>query len=224
MQKLFIATICLFLTGTLFSQNEMKSNDIEAKKILRILTEQIKNYSSLKLNFSLKLEVYNGKIKILNEKKGTVWMKKEKYKVDIDEQEIFCNGTSVWNYDHKTKEVQITTPDPANKMITPQKLLSSFYDDNFLYRLNPPVRLQKQLYKEIEMTPIDKSKPFFKIYVYVAEKKKGNLQVYQIKVFEKNGNKYTYTMSKLVENKKIDDAFFEFKTANYPHVEVVDLR
>ena len=45
-----------------------------------------------------------------------------------------------------------------------------------------------------------------------------------MKVLEKSGNKYTYTVSSLNGKAAIADAQFAFDKAKYPGVEVVDLR
>ena len=44
------------------------------------------------------------------------------------------------------------------------------------------------------------------------------------KVYEKAGNVYTYTISKMNTTAVIDDTQFVFDAKKYPGVEVVDLR
>lgn len=67
--------------------------------------------------------------------------------------------------------------------------------------------------QEIELTPIDKSKPFFKVLVYVDEKKQ---TIASTKVFEKAGNKYTYSVTKMNTSAPISDDLFVFDAKNIP--------
>ena len=73
--------------------------------------------------------------------------------------------------------------------------------------------------KEVELTPIDKTKAFHKVLVYVDKS-----VISTTKVFEKTGNRYTYSMNNMTTNGNIADATFVFDAKQYPGVEVVDLR
>jgi outer membrane lipoprotein-sorting protein len=44
------------------------------------------------------------------------------------------------------------------------------------------------------------------------------------KVFEKNGNRYTYSVSSMTTNTDIPDTSFSFDPKKFPGVEVIDLR
>lgn len=71
------------------------------------------------------------------------------------------------------------------------------------------------------MTPVDKTKAFHKVYVYVDKAAK---TINSTKVLEKNGNKYTYTVNSLTGNAAVSDAQFVFDKKKFPGVEEVDLR
>ena len=169
--------------------------------------------------FNLMVEDAKGKVQ--GSKKGTVYMKGPRYRVSLTGQEIFCDGKNIWTYDKASNEVTITAFDPTSNMITPQKLFTNFYDKDFLYKLNGEKKQGNATMQEIEMTPVDKSKPFHKVLVYVN---KGNQTIASTKVLEKNGNKYTYTVSSLNTNATIPDSQFIFDKKKYPGVEEVDLR
>jgi len=44
------------------------------------------------------------------------------------------------------------------------------------------------------------------------------------KVFDKNGNIYTYSIVKFTPNAAVTDDLFSFNKSKYPGVEIVDLR
>lgn len=195
----------------------MGSSDPEAKKVLDAVSAKFKNYKSVQAKFLLKIENASGKS--LGTKTGTVYMKGTKYRISVTGQEIYCDGTNIWTYDKASKEVTISKIDPSANSITPQKLFTNFYDKDFLYKLNGNVPINGKPMQEVELTPIDKTKAFHKVLVYIDKS-----VINTTKVFEKTGNRYTYSVNNMTTNGNITDATFLFDAKQYPGVEVVDLR
>ena len=130
--------------------------------------------------------------------------------------------TGRWfQWDDGSNEVTITKLDPTANTLTPQKIFTDFYDKDFLYKLNDETTVAGKTIQEIELTPTDKTKPFFKVLVYVDKTAK---TISSTKIFQKNGDRYTYSVTNMKTNANIDDAQFTFDTKKYPGVEVVDLR
>jgi len=196
-----------------------QKNDPAAKQILDGVSAKFKTFSSVQAGFSYKVEDANGKT--MSSKKGTVWMKGNKYRVSFGGQEIFSDGKTVWNYDKGTNEVTINDVDASGSSVTPQKLFTDFYDKDFLYILNGEKKSGNKTLQEIEMTPTDKSKPFHKVYLQVD---KDARTIYSTKVLENGGNRYTYTVSTMKTNSPVADNQFSFDKSKYPGVEEVDLR
>jgi len=204
--------------GNLLAQKEA-GNDPDAKKVLDAVSEKFKSYKSVQASFTYKVENPQGKA--ISSKKGTVYMKGTKYRVSFVGQEIYCDGTTVWTYDKSSNEVTITKLDVSNNTLTPQKLFTNFYDQDFLYKLNGASKIGGKTVQEIEMTPNDKNKTFHKVYVLVDKKTKS---IYSTKVLEKTGDRYSYTVNTLNVNVNIPDSKFIFNKQDYPGVEEVDLR
>jgi len=150
-----------------------------------------------------------------------VQMKGMKYKVAITGQEIICDGKTIWTFDKSANEVQVSTLDNSAGNITPQKLFTNFYDKDFLYIQNEDVKRGNKTYQVVELTPIDKTKPFFKVLIEVD---KAASSIVSTKVFEKNGNRYTYSINSMSTNSAMPDDTFVFDPKKYPGVEVIDLR
>ena len=218
--KRFLLTSLLFgLVTTMMAQ---ASNDPAAKKILDGVSTKFKTYKAVQVQFTLKVE--DGKGKVQGTQKGTVYMKGNKYRVSLagkENKEIFSDGSITWTYDKAANEVTITKVDPSAKTITPQNLMTNFYDKDFLYKLNGEQKEGARTLQEIEMTPTDKSKTFHKVYVYIDKAKQA---LYSTKVLDKNGNRYTYTVNALNGSAVVNDQLFVFDKAKYPGVEEVDLR
>lgn len=195
----------------------MGKSDPDAKKVLDAVSSKFKTYKSVQAKFLLKIE--NSAGKSLGNKNGTVYMKGNKYRVSIPGQEIYSDGSNTWTYDKSANEVTINKIDPAANSITPQKLFTNFYDKDFLYKLNDDVTMNGKKMQEVELTPIDKTKGFHKVLLYVD-----NAAIKTTKVFEKTGNRYTYSVSSMTTNGNISDDTFVFDASKYPGVETVDLR
>jgi outer membrane lipoprotein carrier protein len=217
--KHFLAIPALIICFFMMTLSIQAQNDPAAKTILDGVSAKFKTYKGVQSSFTLQVE--DGKGKVQGVKKGVVYMKEGKYKVNITGQEIFCDGKNVWTYDKAANEVTITKFDGGQGTITPQKLFTNFYDNDFLYKLNGEKKVGSKTIQEIEMTPVDKSKPFHKVYVYVDKAAKS---INSTKVLEKNGNKYTYTVSSMNGKAAVPDDMFVFDKKKYPGVEEVDLR
>jgi outer membrane lipoprotein carrier protein len=213
--------LMMFLVSAVSAQppKGMGTSDPNAKKVLDAVSAKFKTFKAVQAKFSLKVE--NGTGKVMGNKSGNVYMKGTKYRVSVTGQEIFCDGANVWTYDKSANEVTITKLDGSNNTITPQKLFTNFYDRDFLYKLNGESKAGGKTLQEVELTPIDKSKPFHKVLVYVD---KASQSISSTKVFEKTGNKYTYSVSGMNTSGAVADAMFVFDAKKYPGVEVVDLR
>ncbi len=215
MKKIYITLFAAAASLSVLAQ----TSDPAAKAILDAVSIKFKTFTTVQAGFSYKVE--NAAGKALSNKTGTLMMKGTKYRVSFGGQEIFCNGTTVWNYDKSANEVTISKLDASGGMITPQKLFTNFYDKDFRYILNGEKKVGAKTMQEIEMTPIDKSKPFHKVYLQVDKAAK---TIYSTKVLENAGNRYTYTVTTMKTNTAIDDAQFTFDKKKYPGVEEVDLR
>ena len=134
-----------------------------------------------------------------------------KFKIVIE------NNVGKVTYTKADNEVVISKLDMGNNTITPQKLFTNFYDKDFLYKLNGE-RAGKQ---EIELTPIDKTKPFYKVLVNVDKKSQ---TIANTKVFEKAGNRYTSSVAGMNTSVVLPDAQFVFDAKKYPGVNVEDNR
>ncbi|MBK8086839.1 MAG: outer membrane lipoprotein carrier protein LolA [Chitinophagaceae bacterium] len=221
MKKFVSLAVVMILAVMSFAQpKNMGQSDPEAKKILDAVSAKFKTFKAVQALFSFKNE--DGKGKVLGIKKGSLFMKGNKYRVSITGgQDIYCDGTTIWTYDKTANEVTISKYDPSQSSITPQKLFSNFYDKDYLYKLNGDKKEAGKTLQEIELTPYDKSKSFFKVLVWVDKKTQA---IFSTKVLEKSGNKYTYTVSTFNGNATVADAQFIFDKKKYPGVEVVDLR
>lgn len=220
MIRKLLFSIFIFSSIAAIGQSASKGkSDPYAKKELDAVSAKFKAYQTASANFSLKIENTSGKL--IGTETGSVQMKGDKYRILTSERQIFSDGKTIWAYEIADREVQVTNYDPKSDVMTPQKMFTNFYDDDFLYKLNDDKKVGNKTYTQVELTPLDKTNLFFKLLVDID---KATNNIAALKVYEKNGNRYTYTVTSFESNVPLGDSLFIFDTKSYPNVEVVDLR
>lgn len=220
MMKLLLLGFFIFSGFNGFSQNNsLGKSDPDAKKVLDNVSAKFKTYKSVTANFTLTVQNSAGKAQ--GTKTGIVNMKGSKYRVNISGQEIYSDGSNIWTYDKSANEVQLTKFDASTNAITPQKMFTNFYDKDFLYKLNSESKQGGKTIQQVELTPLDKTKTFFKVLVDIDKNSKN---IVSTTVYEKNGNRYIYKINSIKTNMDLPESLFVFDSKKYPNVEVVDLR
>ena len=219
MKNHLLLSLVLILSLSAFSQGKSTTNDPAAIKVLDGVSAKFKTYKTVQAAFAYKVENATGKV--MSTKTGTILMKGTSYKIIFNGLEVFCNGTTVWSYDKAAKEVTVNNLDVSGSGITPQKLFSNFYDKDFYSLLKGESKVAGKTVQEIQMTPVDKSKTFHSVVLLID---KAAQSIYSTKVMEKNGNRYSYTVSAMKTNIPATDAMFVFDPKKYPGVAVEDLR
>jgi len=221
-RKTFLFCLVLGAFGTLAhaQNNSLGKNDPDAKKVLDGLSTKLKSFKAVQCGFTL--TVNDAKDKVLGSKNGTIQIKGNKYHVSVvGGQDIFCDGKDIWTYDKSSNEVTITKSDPTTQTISIDKIFTNFYDKDFLYKLNGESKAGARTLQEVELTPTDKTKPFFKALLYID---KTQHTLASIKWFDKSGSKYTLTTKNLNGNAEVTDAQLAYNKAKFPGAEEVDLR
>jgi outer membrane lipoprotein carrier protein len=200
--------------------NSLGKNDPDAKKVLDALSAKLKSYKAVKSNFVLKVEDAKGKLQ--GSKTGVIYIKGPKYHITIGGGvEIYCDGKDTWTYDKSSNEVTINKSDPSSQTISVDKIFTDFYDKDFLYKLNGESAMAGHTVEEVELTPVDKTKSFFKAVLYID---KTQHILVSIRWFDKGGNRFSLDTSNLNGNAPITDAALTYNKAKFPGAEEVDLR
>lgn len=218
-KTILIGAVLCGMVSVSMAQSKGGQNDPKAKVILDGVSKKFKSLTSVVANFILKVE--GGNNSVSDSKKGTVYLKGAKYKVDLGEQQIISDNKTSWTYSKDANEVTVNNVDQSSGAMTPAKLFTNFYDKDYLYRLTGETTEKGKVLQNIELTPTDKTKTLFKVLVDIDKKTQ---TIARMKMFEKNGNKVTYEISNFTPNAAVTDATFTFDEKKYPGVEVVDLR
>lgn len=206
-----LVVVAMLALTILYAQNDPK-----AKPVLDAVSATYKKYPSVHARFTLTTEIPEKKPLKEN---GEVYIKGEKYKLIMSDQEIVCNQVSLWRYMADMNEVQITDYSPKDGEITPSSLFT-IYQKDFFAMLGASERLGNITYRVIDLTPIDKSRPYFKVRIWIDSAN----HIKQMRIFDKNGVRYTYEVTHFNPKIGVGDSFFNFDVKKYPGIVVEDLR
>jgi outer membrane lipoprotein-sorting protein len=216
MKKLFIAAFLVI--GSMMSV--MAQSEAKAKVILAEVSKKYRSYDVIKTEFSDTLE--NPEAKIKEVQAGTLFVKSKlnKYKVILKGQELISDGKSQWTYLKADKEVQVSEVDNSADALNPAKLFT-IYEKGFKSVYTNDTKVNGKMVHNIDLSPTDTKRSFFKVKLQID---KLNKQIVNAIIFDKNGNRYTYSIKTFTPNIKVPESTFAFDAKLYPGVEVVDLR
>ncbi|HUM53118.1 MAG TPA: outer membrane lipoprotein carrier protein LolA [Chitinophagales bacterium] len=216
---IYLFSFLTFFLSIFGIQTDNKTlNDPKAKTLLDNVSKTYKGFSSIDAKISLVTE--NPQANKTTTQNGSVYIKGEKYKIDMGKQEVYCDNKSVWTYLKDINEVQINDYEPNKEDITPSNMFT-IYKNDFNYMMNGEEVIDKVNCAIVDLMPKDKSKPFFKVRIWIDKNAK---YIKRMKAFDKNGNRYTYNVTSFNSKAGLDDNFFKFDATKHPGVKVEDLR
>lgn len=200
---------CLCLTNVI-AQDEV------AIDILNKLSKKTKSYTSIKIEFD---HVFSNKSAGINERSsGRLEIQGVNFRIDMPEQLIINNGATHWVYLKEMKEVQIMEYDTEDEdMFSPNKLFT-IYNENYKNAYVEEIVMAGERMHVIDLFPKE-SGPIMKVRLTINALKN---QIHILAFYDKNGGSFTYNIKSLKSNLEL--APFTFNAANYPDVEVIDLR
>lgn len=213
MKKLVFAIIAIITVQVSFAQYDPKA--------LEILEAMSKKYKAI-ISFEAQLtsSLTNESAGVKDEFKGKMTVKGDKYRFELEDQQVYNNGTTVWTYLPANKEVNIDNFDPKSDDLNPSKIFE-MYKKGFKYLHLGEKQDGGVLCDEVDLVPEKKDAQYFKIKMFISKKDKS---VQSFTMFDRSGNRYKYTITKFIPNIKVEDSFFTFDPKKFPGVEVIDLR
>lgn len=196
--------------------------DVKAQNAVSILDKAADIYeSSNGLSASFTMRVRSEQQQVNESFEGTIDMKGDKFRLVTPDMITWFNGKTQWAYIERNDEVNVTTPGGDELQLTNPALLLRSYKNGFTpqYKGESTSANGKAAY-DVELTPKKKG-DIGKVELQIE--KLSSLPV-RITVTTKNGMSNTIQIGKLKTNINQPEAFFVFKSADYPDAEVVDLR
>ena len=216
MKYIITLLISIFIVQFVIGQDTEKG-DKKSRDILNRLTATTESYKSIKAEFTYKMK--NTEADIDESTDGTLFIKGDKYRLLIAGQVVISDGETIWTYIEDAEEVQINSVEESEESITPGNLLTSYNKDYKSKFIRESFQYGTTVYV-IDLTPIE-GKSYYKVRVIIDKAKD---QLLDITIFDKNGSTFSYIINKFEPDVEIEDNQFTFKEADYPDVDVVDMR
>ena len=203
--KLFFCFLILISSISNFSDEKIKG------EIIDDIVTKISGYKNISIDFDLLYE--NISLDIKTNKKGKLILENDKFSIDLDEQMIINNGDIQWTYLKDINEVQISNNDITAGVSNLSDLFKISKNDYTILFLKDEINFYL-----IELIP-KTIKSFIKIQIKFQ---KQNKEISEIKVFDKEGGKFTYSVNRLKYDLEINSFYFD--TSKFPGIEIIDLR
>jgi outer membrane lipoprotein carrier protein len=208
-----ILIVAFILAGNAsFSQAKKTSEEI-----LKQVSEKTKSFTSIKFSFNYNMD--NASAKVHETEAGVLLVKGDKYRLDIAGQRVISDSKTSWTYVAEANEVQINTVEDDANALTPTKLLTSYSEDYKSKLVNEITKDGKSLYV-IELKP-NTEKNFTNVELQID---KELYRIMRIAIQDKSGNTFSYIVNKFEPNVAVKETDFAFDKAEFPGVEVIDMR
>lgn len=194
-------------------------NDPLAVNLLKETTASYKKNKTYSIEFSRINTSVQGKE--LGREKGKITVDGNKYRLEMTDQKVICDGKTMWAYLEESKEVNVYDYDEADDELAPNKVFD-FYKEGCKLLYLGDVKSGKKILSTIDVEAIERKSNINK-YRFVIDKKAKKLVRWIL--FEKGSNtQIAFVINKYSPNPSIKPSIFTFNKADFPGAKLVDLR
>ncbi len=145
--------ILLFTVGVISNTIAISQNSTEAEKLLNKVSENIKSYDNIYINYTYTL--FNSEEDINQTNKGSFVTENNKWKfVMLDVTRIF-DGNKLYTISPDDEEVTISTQNPDDEStITPNKMLY-FYEEGYNFEMDIVQYIGRKKIQYVKLIPMD---------------------------------------------------------------------
>lgn len=204
MKKLGIL-LALLLSTMVFAQS-----DVKAKTLLNEVSEKVKAYKNIDLDF--KYELNNVSENINQETKGSVVIEGDKYVLNVLGITRIYDGKTLYNISPEDEEVTISSENTDEEgTITPSKMLS-FYEDGYTYKMDILQNVKGRKIQYVKLNPIDSDSEIKHVLLGIDATTK---HIYNLIEIGKSGITTTLTVNSFKTNQSISETLFTFDSSKY---------
>ena len=167
--------------------------------------------------FTVKMTALDSEKKSVSQHRATVKYSGEKYRMEASDQEVMCDGKTVWHWNKGAKEVTVSTMgDEDANLLNPGRLLAN-YGKSFRTKY---IRTEEDGTAVVDLQP-KAGKSYHKIRLLIDEKS-GLLK--QMEVHKYDSSREVYEVSGFQALRNVQASMFVFDEKQHPGVEVIDMR
>ena len=182
----------------------------EAKQLLNEVSEKVKGYDNISIDFKYVLD--NSEENIKQETRGDVVMEGDKFVLNILGSTRLFDGKSFYTISPEDEEVTISSEDynDANT-VTPSKMLS-FYEDGYTYKMDIVQNIKGRKVQYVKLTPISSDSEIKSVLLGIDAQTK---HIYNLIEIGNNGTKTTLTVNSFKTNEQLSKTLFTFDASKY---------
>ncbi|MBT8394454.1 MAG: outer membrane lipoprotein carrier protein LolA [Bacteroidia bacterium] len=204
MKRLLIVLI-LIVSSIGYSQNSS-----EAKTLLNDVSEKVKEYKNIRIDFKYVLD--NAEENIKQETRGDVVLEGEKYVLNILGTTRLYDGKTLYSISPEDEEVTISKEDFNDEdTITPSKMLS-FYEEGYTYKMDIVQNIKGRKIQYVKLTPISSDSEIKYILLGIDAQTK---HIYNLIEIGNNGTRTTLTVNSFKTNEQLSKSLFTFDESKY---------
>ena len=184
-----------------------------ADEFLKQAIEKNKSYNDISVIFNY--QMINNSDGIYENINGYASMKGGSYIMNIDGQEMICDGTTLWTHLIDDEEVMISEVTDDNNS-SPIAIIDAFSQNitaSFVESDNPDIKIIEV--KENEGDTFETVRLYFNIK---------DLNIKKVHVIVGDGNEFIYEITDFKTNQNLPDSMFTFDKTMHPNVEIIDMR
>ena len=206
MNKFLSIALLLFVSLTANAQ------DKKAKELLDDVTEKIKSYKNIVIDFKYTLN--NAKENINQESKGNVTLEGNKYVLNFMGVTKIYDGKKSYTINPEDEEVTISSVnDKDDKAITPAKMLT-FFNSGYKYYMDISQNIKGRKIQYIKLIPNSAKDQRKEVLLGIDVETK---TIYNLIEVGKNGTKTTLTVNSFKTNQPLSKNQFTFVASKYPN-------
>lgn len=209
----------LTLAALAISTLASSQDDERSRAIINDMIAKVRSYTTMSISFDTEL---NDKENDLQMKQaGEVKVKGKQFHLVLDDNTIISDGATVWTYSSDLNEVTINDPEELGEDLDPSQLFT-MYEKGFKSQYIKEDVLNGKKVDEIKLYPLKPAeKPYHTIILWVNKSSK---LAEKVLLLYKEGNEISYVVKEFKADPELPATLFTFQKANYPGVEVNDMR
>jgi outer membrane lipoprotein-sorting protein len=215
MKKLFFF---LLLSGSLLNAQDQ---DPKAKAVLDDISKITNTYKTILADVAFTM--YGADKKPVEKAQNwKIWVKGQKFKLEIPGTNIVCDGKTLWNYNKDAKEVTIKNFDAENDEQNPSKIFT-MYENGYKYKYDKEEKVGSVACHVIDLYPTVKpeKKKFHTVKLYSDKNKK---HIVKLKMMMKDGGTQVYDVKSFKANTDMPDNIFVFDLKGFKADQINDER
>ena len=218
MKCIFLTIMALSLFFVSLAPNKIAAQTKNADDIIEKTSQLYKEWGGMDVTFSANIR--SEKNNISESFEGTIIMKNNKFVLKTPDMATWFNGTTQWSYMPRSKEVNISAPSGSElRLLNPMFFLQDYKKDFNVSYIGESTSANAKIAYDIALVP-KKKDDIEKIEVQIE--KNTSLPV-KLVVLMRNDIRSTVSI-KEIKSATPSDNIFSFNEADYPGVEVIDLR